>query len=134
ALDSHVENVLVIVNTCFAGNLQSDLAAVHKEIRATRPASARIDALGTCGIKTKIEPLRLPTLSQDALRHLRRTAGLTTPHRRVPESMHESARHLPPADSKKFKLQHLIQAGDHEPSPCLPNPGYVHVPGQSAAV
>ncbi|MBM7089168.1 ATP-binding protein [Streptomyces sp. SID9913] len=134
ALDSHVENVLVIVNTCFAGNLQSDLAAVHKEIRASRLASARIDVLGTCGIKTKIEVLRFPTLLQDALRYLRRTAGITTPHLSVPEFMHEYARHLPPADSKKFKLQHLIQAGDHEPSPCLPNPGYVHVPGQSAAV
>ncbi|MFF0117208.1 AAA family ATPase [Streptomyces prasinus] len=134
ALDSHVENVLVIVNTCFAGNLQSDLAAVHKEIRNSRLSSCRIDVLGTCGLKTKIEVLRFPTLLQAALTHLRRTAGITTAHLSVPEFMSEYARGLRPEDAKKFKLQHLIQAGDNEPSPCLPNPGYAHVPGQLGAV
>src|SRR5690606_26089178 len=120
ALDSHVENVLVIVNTCFAGNLQADLAAVHKEIRASRLASARIDVLGTCGIKTKIEVPRFPTLVQDARRYLRRTAGITTPHLSVPEVMHEDARHLPPADAKKVTLPPLVQAGDAAPSPTPP--------------
>ncbi|MFH8699036.1 AAA family ATPase [Streptomyces chartreusis] len=133
ALDSHVENVLVIVNTCFAGNLQSDLAAVHKEIRNSRLSSCRIDVLGTCGIKTKIEVLRFPTLLQAALTHLRRTAGITTSHLSVPVFMSEYARGLRPEDAKKFKLQHLIEAGDDQPSPCLPNPGYTHLPDQLGA-
>ncbi|MEV0962705.1 ATP-binding protein [Streptomyces sp. NPDC049910] len=128
ALDSHVENVLVIVNTCFAGNMASDLAAVHKEIRTSRQSSSRLDVLVTCGLKTKIEVLRFPTLLQAALRRLRRTAGITTPHLSVPDFMAQYALGLRAEDEKKFKLHHLIQGGNHRPSPCLPNPGYVHLP------
>ncbi|MGW2707097.1 AAA family ATPase [Streptomyces sp. NPDC001340] len=128
ALDSHVENVLVIVNTCFAGNMASDLAAVHKEIRSSRQSSSRLDVLVTCGLKTKIEVLRFPTLLQAALTRLRRTAGITTPHLKVPDFMAQYALGLREEEEQKFKLHHLIQGGDYQPSPCLPNPGYIHMP------
>ncbi|MER6738137.1 ATP-binding protein [Streptomyces puniciscabiei] len=128
ALDSHAENVLVIVNTCFAGNMASDLAAVHKEIRSSRQSGCRLDVLVTCGLKTKIEVLRFPTLLKAALTRLRRTAGITTPHLSVPDFMAQYALGLREEDEQKFKLHHLIQGGNYRPSPCLPNPGYVHMP------
>lgn len=134
ALDSHVENVLVIVNTCFAGNMASDLAGVYKEIRTSRAASSRLDVLVTCGLKTKIEVLRFPTLLQAALTRLRTTAGITTPHLSVPDFMGEYARGLAAEDEQKFKLHHLIQGGTYHPSPCLPNPGYIHMPDLLGAI
>ncbi|MFF7976747.1 AAA family ATPase [Streptomyces sp. NPDC007905] len=134
ALDSHVENVLVIVNTCFAGNMASDLAAVHKEVRGSRQSSCQLDVLVTCGLKSKIEVLRFPTLLQASLKRLRRTAGITTPHLTVPDFMAEYALGLRDEDEKKYKLHHLIEGGNLRPSPCLPNPGYVHMPELVGAV
>ncbi|MFD9097798.1 AAA family ATPase [Streptomyces collinus] len=134
ALDSHVENVLVIVNTCFAGNMASDLTAVQKEIRSSRQANCQLDVLVTCGLKSKIEVLRFPTLLQTALERLRRTAGITTPHLSVPDFMAQYALGLRAEDEKKYKLHHLIAGGNLRPSPCLPNPGYIHMPELLGAV
>ncbi|MGW2077132.1 AAA family ATPase [Streptomyces sp. NPDC001939] len=128
ALDSHAKNVLVIVNTCFAGNMHSDLAAAHKEIRPTRRDNCQLDVLVTCGLKSKIEVTKFPTLLRAALERLRRTAGITTPHLSVPEFMAQYALGLSPEDEKKFKLHHLVPGGTHRPSVCLPNPGYVRLP------
>ncbi|MFE6891958.1 AAA family ATPase [Streptomyces sp. NPDC057694] len=128
ALDSHAKNVLVIVNTCFAGNMAADLAAAHKEIRPDRRDNCQLDVLVTCGLKTKIEVTRFPTLLRAALERLRHTAGITTPYLSVPEFMAQYARGLPPEDEKKFKLHHLVQGGTLQPSVCLPNPGYIRLP------
>ncbi|MFE7077377.1 AAA family ATPase [Streptomyces sp. NPDC057620] len=134
ALDSHAKNVLVIVNTCHAGNMNADLDAVFKEIRPSRREASHLDVLVTCGLTTKIEVLRFPTLLQAALERLRRTAGITTPHLSIPEFMAQYARGLSPQDEKKFKLHHLVQGGTYQPSPCLPNPGYVRLPELSGAM
>ncbi|WP_409239446.1 AAA family ATPase [Streptomyces sp. PA5.6] len=134
ALDSHAENVLVIVNTCFAGHMESDLAAMYKEIRPSRRESAQLDVLVTCGLTTKIEVLRFPELLRAALERLRRTAGITSPHLSVPEFMAQYAQGLSPRDEKKFKLHHLVQGGTYQPSPCLPNPGYARLPELTGAL
>ncbi|MFJ2704802.1 AAA family ATPase [Streptomyces sp. NPDC087428] len=128
ALDSHAKNVLVIVNTCFAGNMENDLHAVHKEIGPSRRVSSRLDVLVTCGLATKIEVLQFPALLQSALERLRRTAGITSPHLSIPEFMAQYVQGLSPQDEKKFKLFHLVQGGNYQPSPCLPNPGFVQLP------
>ncbi len=130
ALDSHAKNVLVIVNTCHAGNMAPDMNALLKEIRPARRESANLDVLVTCGLTTKIEVLRFPTLLSAALERLRQTAGITTSHLSIPEFMAQYARGLSPEDEKKFKLHHLIQGGTYQPSPCVPNPGYVQVPAE----
>lgn len=128
ALDSHARNVLVIVNTCFAGNMNSDLAAAHKEIRPDRRDNCQLDVLVTCGLKSKIEVTKFPTLLRAALERLRHTAGITTPYLSVPDFMAQYALGLSPEDEKKFKLHHLVEGGTLQPSVCLPNPGYVRLP------
>ncbi|MYY00780.1 MULTISPECIES: ATP-binding protein [unclassified Streptomyces] len=128
ALDSHARNVLVIVNTCFAGNMAADLAAAHKEIRPDRRDNCQLDVLVTCGLKSKIEVTRFPTLLRAALERLRRTAGITTPYLSVPDFIAQYALGLRPEEEKKFKLHHLVQGGTLQPSVCLPNPGYVRLP------
>lgn len=134
ALDSHAKNVLVIVNTCFAGNMNVDLAAAHKEIRPSRRDDCQLDVLVTCGLKTKIEVTKFPTLLRAALERLRTTAGITTPYLSVPEFMAQYALGLSPEDEKKFKLHHLVPGGTNQPSVCLPNPGYVRLPELAGAL
>ncbi|WP_405973267.1 ATP-binding protein [Streptomyces sp. NBC_00988] len=127
ALDSHVDNVLVIVNTCFAGGMHGELAALHKDIRHSRRRKCNLDVLVTCGHDSKIQVLRFPTLLRAALERLRRNAGITTPYLSVPDFMAEYARGLREDEERTFKLQRLVDGGDYQPSPCLPNPGYVHL-------
>ncbi|MGW4106652.1 AAA family ATPase, partial [Streptomyces sp. NPDC004976] len=128
ALDSHVDNVLVIVNTCFAGSLHAELAALQKDIRRSRRHRCNLDVLVTCGHDTKIQVLRFPTLLRSALLRLRRNAGITTPYLSVPDFMAEYARGLREDEERTFKLQRVFDGGNYQPSPCLPNPGYVHLP------
>ncbi|MFK4147068.1 AAA family ATPase [Streptomyces sp. NPDC004065] len=128
ALDSHVENVLVIVNTCFAGGMHAELAALQKDIRRSRRHRCNLDVLVTCGHDSKIQVLRFPTLLRGALRRLRRNAGITTPYLSVPDFMAEYARGLREDEERTFKLQRVFDGGNYQPSPCLPNPGYVHLP------
>jgi AAA domain len=128
ALDSHADNVLVIVNTCFAGNIHAELAALQKDIRRSRRHRCNLDVLVTCGHDSKIQVLRFPALLRGALRRLRRNAGITTPHLSVPDFMAEYARGLREDEERTFKLQRVFDGGNYQPSPCLPNPGYVHLP------
>ncbi|MFE0355890.1 AAA family ATPase [Streptomyces nigra] len=128
ALDSHVDNVLVIVNTCFAGSMHAELAALQKDIRRSRRHRCNLDVLVTCGHDSRIQVLRFPTLLRRALRRLRRNAGITTPYLSVPDFMAEYARGLREEEERTFKLQRVFDGGNYQPSPCLPNPGYVHLP------
>lgn len=128
ALDSHADNVLVIVNTCFAGGMQAELAALQKDIRRSRRRKCNLDVLVTCGHDSKIQVLRFPTLLRAALQRLRRNAGITTPYLSVPDFMAEYARGLGEDEERTFKLQRVFDGGNYQPSPCLPNPGYVHLP------
>jgi hypothetical protein len=128
ALDSNVKNALIIVNACFAGSMHAELAALQRDIRHSRRNNCKLDVLVTCGHDTKIQVLRFPVLLRGALERLRRNAGITTPHLSVAEFMAEYGRGLRPDEEQKFKLRRLLDGGDLQPSPCLPNPGYVHLP------
>ncbi|OWA03983.1 ATP-binding protein [Streptomyces sp. CS113] len=128
ALDSNARNVLVIVNTCFAGKMAPELASLYEDIAHSRRRGSRLDVLVTCGHDSKIAVLKFPTLLESALRRLRRTAGITTPHLSVPDFMAEYVRGLREDEEQTFKLHHLVQGGNYQPSPCLPNPGYTHMP------
>lgn len=129
ALDSHVENVLVIVNTCYAGQMHAELANVWAEIRPERREACKLDVLVTCGHDQPVQVRRFPTLLRSAFQRLRTTAGITTPHLSVVDFMVEFERGLPSAqDRKQHRLHRLIDgSGSIEPTPCIPNPGYRHV-------
>ncbi|MFD9541390.1 ATP-binding protein [Streptomyces sp. NPDC060022] len=128
ALDSHVDNVLVIVNTCFAGNMRAELAGLLKEIRPRRRSLCKLDVLVTCGHDKKIEVLRFSKLLQGALKRLRTNAGITTPYLTIPDFIAEYARGLAEDEESTFKLHRLVEASGYQPSPCMPNPGYTHLP------
>ncbi|MFC8407480.1 ATP-binding protein [Streptomyces griseoincarnatus] len=127
ALDSHVKNVLVIVNTCFAGSVHAEVAALYKEIPPDCRKGRNLDVLTTCSHDKKIRVLQFPKLLEQALQRLRRTSGITTPHLSVPDFMAEYARGLRDEEKHDFKLRYALDGGDAEPTPCLPNPGYVHL-------
>ncbi|KMS86694.1 hypothetical protein ACZ91_35365 [Streptomyces regensis] len=127
ALDSHVDNVLVIVNTCFAGNMNTEIAALEKMIRPSRSSGCKLDVLVTCGHNKKIQVLKFPTLLRQAMERLRRTAGITAPLLSVPEFMAEYTRGLNEAEESTFGLRRLLAGSGFQRTPCLPNPGYVHV-------
>ncbi|MFJ9110551.1 AAA family ATPase [Streptomyces sp. NPDC102283] len=128
ALDSHARNVLVIVNTCYAGKISGEIDELVEDIRADRRNSCQLDVLVTCGHDRPVQVRRFSTLLRDAFERLRTTAGITTPHLRVVDLMSEFERGLDPADRKKHRLHRVVDgSGVLAPTPCIPNPGYRRV-------
>ncbi|MFJ4613626.1 AAA family ATPase [Streptomyces griseus] len=128
ALDSHAENVLVIVNTCYAGKISGEIDDLIEDIRAERRNSCQLDVLVTCGHDRPVQVRRFSTLLRGAFERLRTTAGITTPHLRVVDLMSEFERGLSPADRKKHRLHRVVDgSGVLAPTPCIPNPGYRRV-------
>lgn len=128
ALDSHARNVLVIVNTCYAGKISGEIDELVEDIRAERRNTCQLDVLVTCGHDRPVQVRRFSTLLRDAFERLRTTAGITTPHLRVVDLMSEFERGLAPADRKKHRLHRVVDgSGVLTPTPCIPNPGYRRV-------
>lgn len=128
ALDSHAKNVLVIVNTCYAGKISGEIDELVEDIRAERRNTCQLDVLVTCGHDRPVQVRRFSTLLRDAFERLRTTAGITTPHLRVVDLMSEFERGLDPADRKKHRLHRVVDgSGVLTPTPCIPNPGYRRV-------
>ncbi|MEU9377733.1 ATP-binding protein [Streptomyces sp. NPDC048255] len=130
ALDSHVENVLVIVNACYAGKLDTELPALFKEVGQDRKDQCQLDVLVTCDHNQTVEVRRFPTTLRKVFERLRTPkAGITTEYLSVDEFRAEYSRALPTdADRKRYRLRHLIEGSGHDdPSPCLPNPRYAYL-------
>ncbi|MFE9390532.1 AAA family ATPase [Streptomyces sp. NPDC006784] len=128
ALDSHAENVLVIVNACYAGQLASELTALYADIGQQRRETCRLDVLVTCGHDRPVQVRRFPTLLRGALHRLRTNAGVTTPHLSVGDFMAEFERGLRRGpERERHRLRQLVHSSSPlEPTPCIPNPGYRH--------
>ncbi|WP_411138053.1 ATP-binding protein [Streptomyces sp. C10] len=126
ALDSHAENVLVIVNTCYAGEIQSELAALYKEIRRSRRTKCKLDVLVTCEHDSPVQVLRFSTVLRGVWNRLRTNAGITTPHLSVATLMTEFENELRTDAAKdKHRLHRIIDgSGQTRTTPCIPNPGY----------
>ncbi|MFJ2092125.1 ATP-binding protein [Streptomyces sp. NPDC087901] len=126
ALDSHVRNVLVIVNTCYAGKIRSELDEVLEDIRGQRRTQCSLDVLVTCGHDKPVQVRRFPTLLRGALQRLRTTAGITTPYLTVAELMAEFERELGTETAiRQHRLHRVVDgSGILTPTPCIPNPGY----------
>lgn len=135
ALDSHVRNVLVIVNTCYAGKIRSELDDVMEDIRAERRSQCSLDVLVTCGHDKRVQVRRFPTLLRSAFQRLRTTAGITTPYLTVAELMAEFERGLgTEAERKQHRLQRVVEgSGILTATPCIPNPGYHYAHGLAGA-
>ncbi|MFD4232981.1 AAA family ATPase [Streptomyces sp. NPDC058542] len=128
ALDSHARNVLVIVNTCYAGKISGEIDDLVEDIRAERRNTCRLDVLVTAGHDRPVQVRRFSTLLRGALERLRTTAGITTPHLSVVELMSEFERGLDPAERKRHRLHRVVDgSGVLTPTPCIPNPGYRRV-------
>jgi hypothetical protein len=129
ALDSRVDNVLVIVNTCYAGQIHAELAGLWADVSSRRRESCQLDVLVTCGHDQPVQVRRFPGLLRGAFERLRTNAGITTPHLSVVEFMAEFERGLQTQQARKrHRLHRLIDgSGTLAPTPCIPNPGYRHV-------
>ncbi|MFF3726927.1 AAA family ATPase [Streptomyces erythrochromogenes] len=129
ALDSHVQNVLVIVNACYAAKLHTELSRLLREIGRVRQERCQLDVLVTCDQNNKVEVRRFATTLRQVFERLQRTReGITSKYLTVEEFRAEYVRALPPGDRKRHRLRRLVDGG-YEPSPCLPNPGYLHNQG-----
>ncbi|WP_331745826.1 ATP-binding protein [Streptomyces virginiae] len=129
ALDSHVENVLVIVNACYAAKLNTELDSLFREVGPHRQEHCQLDVLVTCDHNQTVEVRRFPTTLRNVFERLQRTkTGITEPYLSVDEFRAAYADALPTrADRRRYRLRRLVDGSGHEPSPCLPNPGYVNV-------
>ncbi|MFD4371115.1 AAA family ATPase [Streptomyces sp. NPDC058486] len=125
-LDSHVENVLVIVNTCYAGSLRSELDALYRNVRGDRRSGCRLDVIATCGHDQTVQVRRFSTLLRNVHQRLRTSAGITTPHLSVVDFIAEYEKELrSEEDRQRFRLHHLVSGSGYTfQNPCLPNPGY----------
>ncbi|CAG6394187.1 ATP-binding protein [Actinacidiphila cocklensis] len=129
ALDSHADNVLVIVNTCYAGQIRGELADMFHDISKTRRGRCKLDVLVTCDHDSPVRVRRFPTLLKAAFHRLRTTAGITRPHLSMSEFMTEFEKGLRPEERRHHQLHRVIDNSSFtEPNPCLPNPGYRPVP------
>ncbi|MFF9819057.1 AAA family ATPase [Streptomyces sp. NPDC014006] len=127
ALDSHVKNVLVIVNACYAGKLDRELTDLVKDIGPERWQQCQLDVLVTCDHNQTVQVRRFPTVLRSVYDRLRTSAGITTEYLSVAEFMAEYERALRAGDRKLHRLRRLVDGSGYEaPSPCLPNPGYRH--------
>ncbi|MFI7097026.1 AAA family ATPase [Streptomyces lydicus] len=126
ALDSHAENVLVIVNTCYAGGLVGEMAALYKEIRSSRRSECKLDVLATCGHDAPVQVLRFSRVLRGVWQRLRTSAGITTPHMSVAALMTEFENELRTDQAKEKHRLHRITdgSGQTRTTPCIPNPGY----------
>jgi len=126
ALDSHADNVLVIVNTCYAGQIRGELADVFADISKSRRGRCKLDVLVTCDHDSPVKVRRFPTLLQAAFQRLRTTAGITRPHLSVSEFMAEFEKGLRTAEDRQHHQLHRVieNSSSLDPNPCLPNPGY----------
>ncbi|MFF9010903.1 ATP-binding protein [Streptomyces goshikiensis] len=128
ALDCHVENVLVIVNACYAAKLDAELASLFREVRQGRKDRCQLDVLVTCDHNQTIEVRRFPTTLRSVFERLRTKSGITTEHLSVQEFRAEYDKALPESDRQRYQLRHLVVGNSSfDPSPCLPNPGYTHL-------
>ncbi|WP_331742761.1 ATP-binding protein (plasmid) [Streptomyces sp. NBC_00868] len=128
ALDSHVENVLVIVNACYAAKLNTELGRLLSEVGPDRQDRCQLDVLVTCDHNQTVEVRRFPTTLRRVFERLRTKAGITAPYLSVEEFRAEYARAIPnQADRRRYRLRRLVDGSGHDPSPCLPNPGYLHI-------
>ncbi|MER7540075.1 ATP-binding protein [Streptomyces sp. NPDC097704] len=136
ALDSHVRNVLVIVNTCYAGSLRTELDALFKNIRRDRRRGCRLDVIATCGHDQAVQVRKFPTLLRAVYQRLQTSAGITTRHLTVADFLAEYEKGLRTEEERHvYRLHHLIDGSGHTfQTPCLPNPGFVDLRSATGAV
>ncbi|WP_329064570.1 hypothetical protein [Streptomyces sp. NBC_01429] len=126
ALDSHAENVLVIVNTCFAGRIQAELASLYEDIRRSRRTECRIDVIVTCDHDSRVLVRRFPGVLRAVLNRLRTSAEITTPWLSVADLLAEFENELGGDSARvRHRLRRVVDGGGQTAvTPCLPNPGY----------
>jgi hypothetical protein len=126
ALDSRVDNVLVIINTCYARGIAEELGRLYKEIPASRRGRATLDVIATCDHDQVVHVRRFPSVLRRVLDRLRTTAQITTPWLSVGHLMTEFANELgSDAERRRHRLHYVLDGGALTvPTPCLPNPGY----------
>ncbi|MGY1583751.1 AAA family ATPase [Streptomyces sp. MN13] len=126
ALDSHVQNVLVIVNACYAAKLATEVTAIVEDINPDRWENCQLDVLATCDHNHTIEVRRFPSTLRRVYERLRTKAGITTEYLSVAEFISEYESALRKPDRERHRLRRLADGSGYlTPSPCLPNPGYV---------
>ncbi|WP_181957493.1 P-loop NTPase family protein [Streptomyces paludis] len=124
ALDSHADNVLVIVNTCYSAAIDAELASLRKDIRNTRRTGCRIDVIATCDHSSTVLVGRFPRVLRRVLNRFRTSAQITTPWLSVAHLLTEFENELGGHESE-HRLRRIIDgSGQTAVTPCLPNPGY----------
>ncbi|MFJ9041438.1 AAA family ATPase [Streptomyces sp. NPDC102406] len=141
ALDSHAQDVLVILNMCESAAVQSELLALQDDLAPARKEDARLNVLATTErgrpvlgyelarvlsraylLATTSEQIAHPHLTMSEFTHLlNRAAKLLEDERPV--------RRGPRRARARVNIpQPLLTQWQHERSPALPNPGYEPAP------
>ncbi|KOV77719.1 ATP-binding protein [Nocardia sp. NRRL S-836] len=127
ALASHARHVLVIVNSCFAGELDAELAQLRKDLPAER-RHASLTVLTTADFDEMPRASEFTVVLGETHRFLTERAGYTAPLLSIDEFVREleaACRRLADAGTSVLQIRHVLQEGDRaEPTLCLPNPGY----------
>ena len=124
ALASDAEHVVVIVNCCHAGQLDSELANLLKDLPSDRQRLGSLAVLSTGRFDERPRVVEFTELLRRVDAQLRTTSGIARPHLSVQEFRAElvrAARADPPL------LEPLLlwpRAYGDTPNVCLPNPGY----------
>ncbi|SES43510.1 AAA family ATPase [Lentzea albida] len=127
ALASQARQVLVIVNTCFSGELQAELALLYKDLPAER-RQALLAVLTSADFDEMPRASEFTVLLEETHRFLAERAGYTEPLLSISEFVRElnaACRRLAQPGTSTLQIRQVLEAGDQDgPSLCLPNPGY----------
>lgn len=127
ALASEAEHVVVIVNACHAGQLRGELDALAKDLPPDRQRLGSLAVFVTGRFDERPRVVDLTELLGRVDRQLRVSSGIARPLLSVEEFRAElvrAARAQPPLLDPVLVWPPV--PGD-EPSPCLPNPGFVAI-------
>ncbi|MGY2007885.1 AAA family ATPase [Nocardia gipuzkoensis] len=119
-IGSHAQHVLVIVNTCYSGALNDELATLRRGLSASRRKlrSLHVFTIGDFDERPRI--LDFTRVLAHVHGKLKDTGQYADSHLSVDDFRRE-------LDSAAPSVARLVYGGEFpnpEPSPCLPNPGY----------
>ena len=124
ALDSDIRHVLVVVNSCFSGLLEVELAALRKDLIAERRDLTSLSVFTSADFDEMPRAREFAELLRRLHDWLRTRAQYTAPFLSFDEfekELIDAARREP----RLLEPRRVWRTGpSSEPSPCVPNPGY----------
>lgn len=124
ALGSRAKHVLVIVNTCDAGGIDSALAYMRRDLAGERRESGVLAVLATCDFDQPIPIGAFGVLLDQLYNRLRTISGISSEYLSLNDFMSEMHEVVRSIGGGLYPILRVLAFNEHLPHHALPNPGY----------